>query len=170
MSDNNLNQRFISFAKPFISATRNVFETMANSKINPGAPQIKKEKKSWGDYSATLGLTGVITTDGVKKEFRGMLVISFPEQTYLKIASAILMEEHLSYNDDIADVGGEIVNIIVGNAKRDLNELGLVTEMAVPTMISGPEHIINYPKAAQIVLIPMDSDHGKFFMEICYSD
>ena len=165
-------ERFIVFSKPFIAAAKNVFETMIFASLETGKPNIKKDNKSKGDISSVLGLSGERSGDesSVPMDYKAMLVLSWPTETYLKIASAMLMEEFTEYNDECADVGGEIANMIMGNAKRDLATMGYTSNMAIPSMIEGKGHSINYPRNTAIIEIPITCVHGNMFMEICYSE
>ena len=164
-------KHFIAFSRPFVSAAKNVFETMVFTNLEPGKPGIKKTMDSSGDVSAILGLNGDRKNEeGSLLEYRAMLVLSWPYDTYFKVASAMLMEEFTEYNEENADVGGEIVNMIMGNAKRDLSEMGYTSNMAIPSMIEGPKHSINYPNGTTIVEIPVTSAHGPMFMELCYAE
>jgi chemotaxis protein CheX len=99
-----------------------------------------------------------------------MLVISWPYETYFKVASAMLMEEYTEYSDEISDVGGEISNMIMGNAKRTLSEMGYTSNMAIPSIIEGQNHSLKYPTGTTVILIPINSAHGQFFMEVCYRE
>ncbi len=161
-------QKFLQFSRPFIEASKKVFETMVYTKLEPQKPTIKKDSISCGDVSAVLGLTGKIDVDGLETEYKAMLVLSWPYQTYFKIASAMLMETYTEYSTDIADVGGEIANMIMGNAKRELSEMGYSTNMAIPSMIEGERHTIKYPAGTTVIIIPIKSAHGDMFMELCY--
>lgn len=160
---------FIDFSKPFIDASKKIYETMVFTKLENQKPSIKKDNVSSGDISAVLGLAGEVDHEGSRREYRAMLVLSWPYETYYKIASAMLMEEYTEYSDEIVDVGGEICNMIMGNAKRDLTALGFTTNMAIPSMIQGPNHTINYPKGTTVIVIPINSAHGTMFMELCFS-
>lgn len=161
---------FIKFSKPFIEAAKNVFETMVFTKLDPQKPEVKTDNISKGDVSAVLGLSGVVERDGEEKNYRAMLVISFPYDTYFKVASAMLMDTFTEYNDEIADVGGEICNMIMGNAKRVLATMGYTSNMAIPSMIEGSSHSIKYPSSTTVILIPINSAHGPMFMELCYTE
>lgn len=161
---------FLVFAKPFIEAMKNVFETMVFTKVEANKPIYKSDNLTRGDVSAVMGMNGTFEKDGEELAFKGMLVISWPNSTYIKTASAMLMEEYTEYCEDIADVGGEITNMIMGNAKRDLNALGYKLDMSIPSMVGGKDHTIKYPDGVKVVLIPLSSQHGEFFMEICYKD
>ena len=164
------NGAFIEFARPFIDAAKNVFETMVFTKLEPQKPTIKNDNLSRGDISAVLGLTGKIERNGKERDFKAMLVLSWPYQTYFKIASAMLMETFSEYCEEIADVGGEISNMIMGNAKRDLATLGFKSNMAIPSMIEGKDHTIKYPPGTTIIMIPINSAHGNMYMELCFRD
>ena len=136
------NANFLEFSKPFIEAAKNVFETMVFTKLEPGKPGVKSGNTSKGDVSAVIGLSGDVAKDGANKSYRAMLVMSFPYETYVKVASAMLMEKFAEFNEEIRDVGGEITNMIMGNAKRDLAGLGYTSNMAIPSIIEGPSHTI----------------------------
>ena len=165
-----VNSHFIEFSKPFIDAAKNVFETMIFTKLETQKPSIKKETTSHGDVSAVLGATGEVERDGKKIPYKGMLVISWPYETYFKVASAMLMDTFTEYNDEIADVGGEICNMIMGNAKRDLAGMGYTSNMAIPSMIEGKDHTLKYPSGTAVILIPINSAHGPFYIELCYRE
>lgn len=164
------NANFLEFSKPFISAAKNVFETMVFTKLEPSKPKVKSDNVSKGDVSAVLGLNGKLTKNGEEKNYRAMLVMSFPYETYIKIAGAMLMEEYTEFNEDIRDVGGEICNMIMGNAKRELNTLGYDCNMAIPSIIEGKGHTIKYPNSTTVILIPINSAHGELFIELCYAE
>jgi chemotaxis protein CheX len=166
----NNDSHFLEFTKPFVDAVKNVFETMVYTKLETLNPIIKTDAVLRGDISAIIGLNGDIDKEGCGGHYKAMLVISFPYDTYFKVASAMLGETYTSYVPDIKDLGGEIVNMVMGNAKRDLKVLGYSSNMAIPSMFEGKAHTINYPTGTRMFLIPFDSVHGQLFMELCYSE
>ena len=161
---------FIEFSRPFITAAKNVFETMVFTKLETQKPSLKQNNISRGEVSSVLGLSGEVTKPNGKTKYRSMLVLSWPMETYLKVAGAMLMDTYTEYCDDIADVGGEICNMIMGNTKRELAGIGYTTNMAIPSMITGKDHSINYPKGTAVIIIPIETAHGKMFMEVCYAE
>jgi chemotaxis protein CheX len=161
---------FAEFSKPFIDAAKAVFETMVFSKLEPQKPYLKTDSISKGDISAVIGLTGTIKKDNITKEYKAMLVISFPLDTYLKVASAMLGDTYSTFTEEISDVGSEICNMVMGNAKRDLIPFGYTCSMAIPSMIRGKDHSIKYPNNTLIIVIPVVLAHGPMFMEICYKE
>lgn len=161
---------FVEFSKPFILAAKKVFETMVFTKLEPQKPEIKNDKIAPGDITAILGLNGEVEKNGVKVIYKAMLVMSFPYETYFKIAGAMLGETYTSFVPDIHDVGGEITNMVMGNAKAELQTMGYSTNMAIPSSVEGNKVTLSYPAGTRVVLIPMNSDHGQFFIELCYKE
>ncbi|MBC7540846.1 MAG: hypothetical protein H7281_18640, partial [Bacteriovorax sp.] len=76
---------FIEFSRPFIEATKNVFKTMAFTSLETQKPIIKSDSISRGDVSAVLGLSGEMEKNGTRCQYKAMLVISFPYETYFQI-------------------------------------------------------------------------------------
>ncbi len=163
------NTSFVAFSKPFVDAGRKVFETMISSSLETQKPYLKEGRVSTADISASLGVTGTVETDGKTISYQAMMVLSWPEATYLKIASAMLYEEFTEYVEEIQDVGGEISNMIMGNAKATLSTMGYTTSMAIPIVTRGKSHSINYPQGCNIIVIPIKTAHGEMFMDICFS-
>ena len=80
------------------------------------------------------------------------------------------MEEFTEFNEENADVGNEITNIIMGNAKGELIKDGYEIEMSIPSVVEGMGHTISFPDNTTVVQIPMESDLGVFFMELAYNE
>ena len=161
--------RFIDFSRPFVEACKNIFTTMVSCQLEAQKPTIKLDPHSRGDITAVIGLSGELEKDGKKTPYKAMLVLAFPYQTYFKIASAMLSETYTTYHPDIHDLGSEIVNMIMGNAKRDLKAVGYTSNMAIPSLIEGSGHTIKYPAGTTVILIPFECVHGPLYMELCYS-
>lgn len=164
------NEQFLKFAKPFVDAARSVFETMVFTKIEPQKPEIRKDNIAKGDISSVLGLSGTVEKNGQTLNYRAQLVLSWNFDTYYKIASSMLYETYTEYCPDIADVGGELANMIMGNAKRDVAQMGFTTNKSIPTMVVGENHTVSYPNGVIIIVIPMQCAFGNMYMEICYKE
>lgn len=167
---NDFNKRYLEFCKPFIDAIKDVYSTMMSCEISPQKPQLKEGKKSYGDYSSIMGINGTYTGGNEEKKFKGSLVLSWPEDTYLKSASAMLMEEYTEFNDEISDVGMEICNITMGNAKKVLAEQGYLIEMSIPTSVSGKNHEIKAQDKVVTITTPLENEFGTFYIELSYED
>lgn len=163
--------KFLTFSKPFVDAIKGVFETMVFSPLTPQKPVMKERSTSKSDIYVVMGLNGLVKSeDGKERVFKGMMVLGFPKETYVKIASAMLMAEYTDYNDEIKDVGAEIANITTGNAKKILSQIGFKIEMSIPSTVIGDACHIEYPKGTNVIEIPFQGNVGIFFMELCYQD
>lgn len=165
-----MSERLINFSKPFIEATRNVYETMLFSPVKHLSPSIKKTKETKGDISTILGVKGKINHSKPLRKYQAQLILSWPYDSYLKTASAMLMETYQEFSNEISDVGSEICNIIMGNAKKELTLLNYETSMEIPTLMSEKCHDLKYIEGGMTILVPFESKHGDFFMELCYKE
>ena len=151
------------FINPFLDSTMNVLKVQAGVESKSGKIYLKKKDEPLlGDVSGVIGI--------VSDNFTGAVVISFPEATFLKVMSGMLGEEYLELNQDILDGAGEITNIIFGQAKVILNEKGYGIKTALPSVVHGKDHSVSsHDLGGQSVVVPFESNSGKFFVEICLS-
>lgn len=161
---------FLQFSKPFLDALKETFKLMVQTEIKPHSPKLKETAVARGDITAIIGMNGKILNDDGDKNFKGLLVISWPEDVYIKMASKMLYEEYTEYCEDISDSGAEIVNIVMGNAKAGLNQLGFKIDMASPSTIKGKNHEVKYPPKTTVIEITISSDLGDFTLELCYQE
>ena len=161
---------FLQFSRPFIEALKETFSLMVQTQINAHSPEIKTSPMAKGDISAIIGMNGIVDTSSGPKDFKGLLVISWPEEVYVKVASRMLYEDYQEYCDEISDSGAEIVNIVMGNAKNGLTPLGFKIDMASPSTVRGKQHEIKYPPKTTVIAITISSDIGDFTLELCYQE
>jgi chemotaxis protein CheX len=162
-------KEFTLFSKPIIESLKKTFDIMMKTGITPNSPQLNVSTKSHGDITSIISIDGEVTQNGAINKFRGHISVSFIEEVFIKVASKMLMTEYTEYCDDIADAGGEIVNIVIGNAKQELKDSGYNIDMATPlTLVKGEQHNINYDKETVIIETKIDSELGDFVFEICY--
>lgn len=164
------NSNFVQFSKPFVDALKETFSLMAQTEITAHSPTIKQGNVAKGDISALIGMNGKVEKDGEEKDFKGLLVISWPEDVYIKFASRMLFEEYTEYCEEISDSGAEIANIVMGNAKGQLNPEGYKIDMASPSTVRGKNHEIKYPPNTTVIAITITADIGDFTLEICYME
>ncbi len=143
---------------PFINATLNVISTMAFVECKAGKPYLKKEDVAKGDVSGVIGLTGVAN---------GTIAVTFDKSSILKIVSNMFGEEITELNSEIADAVGELTNMISGQARRELEEMGKVFEAAIPTVITGTNHTITHYTDGPKIAIPFSTGDGNFTIEVC---
>jgi len=146
---------------PFINATLNVLETMAFIKSESGKPYLKKDDIVQGDVSGVVGFTG---------ETKGTVFITFDESSILKIVSNMFGEEITEINNEITDAVGELTNMISGQARKELEEVGEVFHGAIPSVVAGKNHeLISLTKGPKIA-IPFKTDFGSFTIEVALDE
>jgi len=146
---------------PFIDATLNVLGTMASTRARAGKPYIKKDKVARGDVTGVIGLTG---------EARGTISVSFSEKSILAIVSNMFGEEIKELNEEINDAVGELSNMISGQARKRLEDLGKTLHGAIPSVIMGKNHTLTHMTTSPVIAIPFSTDNGDFTIEVCIED
>lgn len=143
---------------PFINATVNVLETMAQVKSTPGKPYLKKDSVAKGDVTGVIGVTG---------ENNGTISVTFEEGSILKVVSNMFGEEMTTLDNEVADAVGELTNMISGQARRELETIGKVFEAAIPSVITGKNHKISHITNGPKIAIPFTTEGGAFTIEVC---
>ncbi|MBU0987019.1 MAG: chemotaxis protein CheX [Proteobacteria bacterium] len=147
----------VKLINPFINATLNVLEKMAFIKPEAGKPYLKKGGFAQGDVSGVIGLTG---------ETNGTVSVTFNELCILKIVSNMFGEEMKEINNEIADAVGELTNMISGQARKELEEIGKVFHGAIPSVITGKNHKLIPMFKGHKIAIPFKTDSGSFTIEV----
>jgi chemotaxis protein CheX len=113
----------------------------------------KDEPAEW-DISAIIGLTG---------EARGAVVISMKDELALKITGILTGKKYNVLYDEVVDAVGELINIIAGNVKQELEDSFRLV-ISLPTIVTGKGHSINWPEAqARVICIPFSISEQESF-------
>ncbi|KFZ38844.1 chemotaxis protein CheX [Shewanella mangrovi] len=152
----------VDFINPFLTALLNVTTTMASLQLTPGKPRIKADNYAKGDVSGLIGMVGPQT--------RGSLSITFEQGLILEIMQKMLGENPGKINEEVADLVGELTNMVTGGAKKLLSEKGYEFDMATPVVVSGPGHTISHIANGKKILMPFASPFGTAYIEICFED
>ncbi len=148
----------VRYVNPFLEGTISVLKTMAFIEPRPGKPYVKQNSFAQGDISGIIGLTGAV---------KGSLALSFSERCIVKIVSNMLGEDIKSMNGDIKDAVGEITNMVSGVARKKLEEMDLTISAAIPTVVAGKSHSILHVLGGPSLIIPFETDHGPFVVDVC---
>ncbi len=149
----------VKLINPFINATLSVLETMAFITVTAGKPYVKKDNVAVGDVTGVLGLTGVAN---------GTISVSFEEKCILTIVSNMFGEIMERLDDDISDAVGELTNMISGQARRELEQIGKVFKAAIPSVVTGKNHSIRHYSEGPKIAIPFSTEGGEFTIEVCF--
>lgn len=149
-----------NFINPFIKGAQITFETQVGLKITAGKPFIKKANELPGEFA----IAGIINLTCA--HFTGAVSIVFSKSTFLNIYNKMLDENISEITDEVKDGAGELLNIIYGLAKKELNELGYRLEKAIPTILYGSNIKVHSNKNCPTIALPFQSESGEFFIEV----
>jgi len=124
----------------------------------PKAPYVKGEALTQGDITGVIGFA--------ENNVTGAIVLSFPEETAVKLYSSMTGENIFKINHDVEDSIGEITNIVAGGAKTVLAEEGLSFHISIPSVIVGKNHSISHTIEIPIIVIPFTINKLRFSMEV----
>ena len=143
----------VALAKPFVQATINVLSSMTGLSPVPGKPYIKNTDKAQGDVSAIVGITGCKS---------GAIALSFSQSCAIALVKGMLGDAIEDIIADTRDAVGEITNMISGQARATLSEMGLPLQGSTPSIIFGANHSLSFPGQVTTVAIPFETDYGTF--------
>lgn len=148
---------------PILLAFQHVISSMAKINTKPEKLYLKKGETSLNDTAVTgyIGLAG--------EKVRGSLAITFDKEAISLIVQNVLGEKLSSDSAEVIDLTGELTNIIFGNAKHSLSKNGYHFDLAIPTVISGKNHIIRHNFNGPILVIPFSIGKGRLVIEVCFS-
>lgn len=149
----------VALAKPFVQATINVLSSMTGLSPVPGKPYVKKTDKAQGDVSAIVGITGCKS---------GAVALSFSQSCAIALVKGMLGDAIEDIIADTCDAVGEITNMISGQARATLSEMGLPLQGSTPSIVFGANHSLSFPGQVTTVAIPFETDYGAFTLEFCF--
>jgi chemotaxis protein CheX len=147
------------YIQPFIKTCTSVFHDFVNLEPEAKMPYfLEKDAIQDWDISAVIGLTG---------EARGAVVISMKDNLAMKLTGILTGKVHQVIYDDVVDAVGELINIIAGNVKQELEDTFRLV-ISLPTIITGKEHHVNWPAGqARVICIPFTvSDEDTFSLSV----
>ena len=151
----------VNFINPFVKATQTTLETQASTKVKIGKPFLKKQ----GDEGIKVDIAGVISL--TSNAFHGSIALCFPAKVFLAIYSNLLGEKHEVITKEIEDAAGELLNIIFGQAKAELNDkAGYSIQKAIPTIVRGSQLEVHHLSPMVAVMLPFETEAGSFHLEI----
>ncbi|MDR2552774.1 MAG: chemotaxis protein CheX [Treponema sp.] len=125
------------YIQPFVQVTTSVFKTLVRCEITPDrAYFVGKEAFLKWDISGIIALTG---------EVKGLVAISMKSSTASRITGILLGTNGTISRGDVIDVIGELVNIISGNVKKNLEDMFKII-ISLPKVIHGMAHMLVIPE------------------------
>jgi chemotaxis protein CheX len=147
-----LNVRYIN---PFLVASVNLFKEHLGVTLTHDPPYLNEDPQGLPEVSGIIGLAGQTV---------GAVVLSFGRETAIEMVSRLAGTRYKALNSEVIDGVGELVNIIAGNAKKDL--LGYRLSISLPGVITGRQYRVSWPQGVPVVTIPFHSEIGDFWVSV----
>jgi len=151
----------VKYINPFIKVTQEVFSQFLGIDVKPGKPFLfsHTETKLHYDISGIIGLAG---------EVIGFVIISFPKNVALHSVSRLIGAETDNFDELVVDSIGELINIIAGNSKREMEEFRIV--ISLPSIVRGANHQISWISGVPVICIPFECEFGDFYVFVSLKD
>ncbi len=134
---------------------------MAMISPKAGKPYVKQDSLAKGDVSAVVGITGAKN---------GTISLSFEKKCAVTVVKNMLGSDIQDIMDDVKDAVGEITNMVSGQARRGLAEMGLALQAGTPTVILGDGHSISHISKGPIIAVPFETEYGGFTLEFSFEE
>ena len=140
---------------PFLNATVEVFSTMLNCELKRGTLGLNAAFQPAHEVSGVIGLSGKAS---------GTVIVSVDREVAICVTEQMLGERPDDLNADVMDAIGEITNMVAGRAKTELASLDM--NLALPTVITGKNHVIRFGSLAKTISIPYSCAWGELTVEV----
>ena len=150
-----------AYAAAILKSVNNVLGMMAQIPVVPQAAEIKTNTMSRGD------VTGLIKIKG--QNIQGTASISFSKDLILELTKRMLRTEITEIDETAQDLAKEMANMLIGGAKSEMDDKGYYADMSIPYLSIGPEHEVIHGLGNPIMLIPMTTEYGNLWIELCFS-
>lgn len=146
----------VRFVNPFLNGVVQVLATMANIRVEPDKPTLKKSRRALGDVSGVMTLSG---------EARGSLAASFSFGLLQQIMQNMLGEYVTQVDDNVKDLVGELTNMVAGVARKHFDKRGLRMVASIPMVVCGKGSVLPHGLKGPLLVIPFQAEQGEVYVE-----
>lgn len=143
-----------------INSIKSTLEVQANTKVTIGEHRVKQlDEIHDNDIAAVISLTS--------STYNGSVALCFPSKVFLHIYSNMLGEKHETITRETEDAAGELLNMIFGMTKAELNNTkGYDLQKAIPAIVRGAHLRVHHLNRGVTLFVPCQTDAGPFHVEI----
>lgn len=145
----------VEYINPFVVSAVEVFSTMLKCQLSRGELSLNNNFHPEHEVSGVIGLSGNVF---------GTVIVSLDRQVALAATGALCGETPDTIDSLVIDAVGELTNMIAGRAKSMLAQLDM--KLALPTVITGKNHMISFGSSAQTICIPYTCEWGELSIEV----
>lgn len=104
---------------------------------------------------------------GITGAYRGTISLTFSRACAVHLVKAMLGDDISDIIQDTSDAVGEITNMVSGQARAGLAEMGITLQGSTPSIILGDGHVLSPVSKSPIIAIPFTTKAGDFTLEFC---
>lgn len=149
----------VEFIEPFVRAGVSVMESVALGRPERGQLSVRHLRFTTQQVTILAGVTG---------DIRGQVLYGMSLVTAEKIATAMLQEPIMTFDELATSAIAELGNMITGNAIMHLSERGFNCVITPPSVIRGMNIEISTPVPALVV--PLITQFGKVEINIALAE
>ncbi len=147
----------MEFSQCLLEGTREIFDTMLMAPVSGG--------EAWTGPTATFDrdMTSMVSMAGA---CRGLVAIHCPKSVALGVTGLLLGMDVAEFGEDVFDAMGEFANMLAGSVKSELSARGFEVELAIPSVVTGPDYTIDSSADRDIWVLRFETDSGPFLVEL----
>ncbi len=149
----------------FLRGTVETFSVQFGIEVKPGVPFARSpDDLVQGDIGGVIAMSDPRAT--------GLVAILMPTSVFLVVIGKLLGMEATEITSDLEDGAAEILNMIFGLAKDQLNRRGYAIDRAIPTIIRGQGIRLKHQTRSLPIVVPFElkglpeSSSRTFFVEL----
>jgi chemotaxis protein CheX len=142
------------------ASTEEVFSTMLGMEVS--AEVVVSE-----NAGSSVPASGLVSLIGLAGGWSGTGSIACNGVFACKMASALLMTEFESVNEEVLDAIGEITNMIIGNVKTAMEEKVGQMGLSTPTVIFGRNFQTRSARIQEWTGVTFSTGNEKLFVQVC---
>jgi chemotaxis protein CheX len=148
----------LQLAQPFLRSTRKVFEVQLKTQLKALAPTNELPPLDQMDFISHVNL------NSPKHVGRTSIIAS--RALTIKIYQALFGDPNTPSDGELTDCLSELMNMIYGQAKIELNQSGFDFKPELPKVMSGAELSHFKVSTRESLLLPFHTEFGQFVVEI----
>jgi CheY-specific phosphatase CheX len=148
------------FLGSVVKNTVKVFQIQCNMALTPEKPAVRSlEEKD------EVSIAGVISMTSSVAECT--IALCFTKEAFLETYASMFSEEVTVITDEMRDAAAELLNIIYGQTKIELNNIhGMDIQKSVPSVVFGSQLILRNQNTQKMIVVPLAAKNGKCFIQI----
>jgi chemotaxis protein CheX len=149
----------VEFINPFLTAGSEVLIQLIGGEAALGQLALRTVMFTTQEISILVGVSGQI---------EGQVIYGMSQVSASKIASAMMGNEQMAFDEMAASAVSELGNIISGNAMNLLCEANYICEMTPPTIVRG----VNVEVATRVpaLMVPLQTRCGKIDINVALNE